>query len=123
MGGLGVLEEVAGCASQERGDHRLFVGKRGEHQDPRVGEALAHGGHAVDAGHAGQLDVEEQDVAGLLLERRERLLDGRVGADAAQALGAIEDRTEALADQPLVLDEGHSNPVFVSHRPRPILLS
>src|SRR5690606_2226524 len=108
--GVGVLEEVARGARPAGGVDRPGVVAGGEHDDARPGEARLEGAEAVEPAHAGEVDVEEEDVGpvrvgGPLAHRgpREGVLDAP--EDLAHVGGGGERRLERGAVRLVVLDD------------------
>src|SRR6266496_863451 len=107
VGGVDLLEHIAGRARQDRGEQRLVVGKRGQHQhlDVGVGGADLTGG--LDAAAVGQPHVHDDH----LRQRPVRLVDrlthrGRLGAHD-HVLGALQQRPDPVADDVVVVDQHH----------------
>jgi hypothetical protein len=101
-------------------EHRVLVLDRGQDQDTHIGVRRHDRPGRLDAAHAGQLQVHEDDVRPHLGGARHGVLardadfgDGEVG------LG-VEQRDDALPDQRVVLDDrSHRVPSPRGDRGRP----
>jgi hypothetical protein len=112
--GVGVLEEVAGCARLQRGVHSFIVAERRQshHLDVVVPRADSSG--RLDSVHRLHLQVHEDDLRPkpLLVETRDELerflASGSVTDDLEVGLGA-EKCEETTPYDLMIVDENYAN--------------
>ena len=98
------LQQVARRARADRAEQRLLRAGRGEHDDLGVGRRLPKPRQRLDAAHAGQRQVEQDEIRPQLSGALDRALGvGRVAGDVEAALP--EQRGERVARQGMVVDD------------------
>ena len=86
------------------GDEGLGV-ECGQHQHRRTVLAKTHAPHGLDAVHTGHADVEEHHIRTQGLDRLHRAEPVCGFSHHRDALGAVEDQTQARPHQRLVVDQ------------------
>ena len=103
------LEHITVRARRQRVENifRVLIDREHHHLDFR--RDFFQLPDALDAVHAGQVDVHQHHVGLGLRQILERVLGVRVIAHAAEAVGAVEHAHERLAQFVAVLDDGNGN--------------
>ena len=100
-----LLEEVPGRAGDDRREHGLLVGVRGEHDHARLGQLGTDLATRLDARPIGQADVHDDDVRLVAPGLLDRLRDGAGLGDDLEAVAPVEEGDKALADDLVIVDD------------------
>jgi hypothetical protein len=105
-------DEIVGAAAHRAHGHRnVAVARHQDHRHLRI-DGL-DGGHQVDAAHAGQAHVADDDAGETGFDLRQRRLGGVEGVDLET--GEIKRLRAARADDGVVFDEQHFHGFIRSH--------
>src|SRR5206468_1253913 len=80
-----------------------------QHQDKKTGMTVLQDPDTLDAAHAGETDVVEDDIREIAGDALEGFLHRTVGAGTAKSWRAVDDQGEAVADFPAVFHDRHAN--------------
>jgi len=105
LAGGGAFEEITAGAGGEGLKDALAVVIDGEHEELEPGMGGLELAHAVDAVHAGQVDVHEHDVGEESREFLQGFFGGRMAADDREAGGGVDHEGQVVADVIVVLDD------------------
>jgi hypothetical protein len=119
-----LLREEPARTCRGRAAHDVNVGISGHHHDPGGRVAGTDTRDRVDAVAIGQVDVQEYDIGGRLLDRREALANGGGRADTGEVRVATDRDRQGLRERAVIVDQedachcrgGRS---VVEHRHRP----
>ena len=103
----GGFEEITGGAIGEGFENLLSVFVDGEHDDLAGGLGGFEFADAIDAAHAGKVDVHENDFRLHFGDADEGFFAGGVMTDAFEAGGARNKSGEALADARVIFNDGN----------------
>lgn len=101
-----VLEQVSGGAGAQRVEDSLVIGIYRQHHDGHGGIEFAQKHDALNAGHAGQSKVEQDDVEVRGAGSGEGLLHGAPIGDTLKTGGAFDQPAQAFAHAPLIFNDG-----------------
>src|SRR6266545_3149463 len=116
LAGLDLLEDVSGGPRHDRGEQRLVVGERGQHEDLRgrpPGPDLAGG---LDPGAVLQADVHDHHVGTGPFGLVDGLPDRAGLRGDHDVLGGLQERPDAAAHDLVVVDEHHPERRSLRHR-------
>src|SRR6266849_1437330 len=106
-----LLEHVAGGAGHDRGEQRLVVRERREHQHLRLLEPGADLTRGLDAATVRQPDVHHHHVRARALSLRDGLLHGAGLRHDGKVVVGVDQGFHAIAHDLVVVDEHDANPV------------
>src|SRR5262249_57219297 len=93
-----LLEQITGSARAERIEDALIIVVDGERYQQRLWAQLFQQPDAFDAAHPRQSDIYERYVRRGGVDFRRRFFHRAETADAAKAIGAVEQRGQILAE-------------------------
>ena len=114
-----VLREVAGGAVAHRLEQVAPIRRHGEHHDPGVGQPRRELAHRLDAAHAGQVDVEQQQVRPQLRRQLDRLL-GVARLPHHFDVGGIQRLADGGSDERVVIDQQDAERRLILHPVPPL---
>ena len=119
VAGKGVFEDDAARANVERLDDLLGGDGRGKENDLDRGRAVHDGAHGLKAGQARHLDIEQEDVGGLL----QSLGDGFIAivgfAYDFEAVALGEHVAHTNADYRMIISQDDADRLLFHESPKP----
>ena len=105
---LDLLQDVPGRPRQDRCEHGLVVGERGQHEHAGAGQQAPDLARRFDAAPVDEPDVHDHHIGARPLGFGDRVADRSSLRDHPQVLGGGEQLHEAAPDDLVVVDQHHA---------------